>query len=201
MHSSTALFMGRFQPPSIAHWCTVETILQSWVRVVIVIVYNVAPPNTRPEYKDLWQVFSSASYTPGKNPFTAEEVRDMWESCINAHDLSDCVSCRVIPRPEFNPGEFNTMFPPGEFELVRTERFANDAEIDVVRGAMFPELFRRPIGYVRPPFKLHNSEIRTRVSNGQGSWSDFIAPGAFETFQRLDGPARMRAAEADLLAK
>ncbi|MFA7209130.1 MAG: hypothetical protein WC120_02485 [Parcubacteria group bacterium] len=187
-----ALFQGRFQPPTIAHVCTVETILNKWQFVTICVVYN----TPKPEWFDIgrWEEYIKASektsYAPGKNPFTPNEVKEMWDAWTVGRKLNHRISCDISKRPYFDK-EFNVRYPPAEFMIVRPEKKDGDASIDALRGKIFPELLGRNYESVSPPFKLHNARIIKKVMEGGESWKEFIPQGAYEVFLRINGPARM----------
>ena len=194
MKRNCALFQGRFQPPTIAHLCTVETILAEWQSAVIGVVYD----SPRPDWFDSkWDEYlresAGTSYAPGKNPFTPAEVKQMWDACIGVRGLDQHVRCDIIKRPYFDR-EFNFKYPPDEITIVRPIQQKGDADMDHLRGRIFPELLNREVRYVSPLFKLHNTEIREMVHFGKNGWEDFVPQGAYEVFLRIDGPARVLAA-------
>lgn len=194
MYTGSALFQGRFQPPTVAHFCTVETILTRWNTVIIGVVRNTPTPEW---FDPKWDAYLAASqktsYGPGKNPFTAEEVKKMWDACIRDRLLNHRVRCDIIMRPYFDPC-FNDTYPPERVTLVRPAWGAGDTDMDEMRGKIFPELLKRKIAHVEPSFKLHNTEIRTMIHAGHVSWEEIIAPGAYDVFIQVRGPARISAA-------
>lgn len=194
MKRNCALFQGRFQPPTIAHLCTVQTILQKWTRLIIGIVHNTPKPDWFDPRWDEYLLRSEAtSYAPGKNPFTPHEVKEMWTACIATCGLDQYILCDIIKRPYFDK-DFSRKYPPLQIDLVRPEQHKEDTHIDLFRGTIFPELLDRQIWHACPPFKLHNTQIKKIVQAGLGSWDNFIPSGAYDVFIRIDGPARIEAA-------
>ena len=186
-----ALFQGRFQPPTIAHMCTVETILNEWQSLIICVIYNTPKPEWfDPRWDDYIKESEKTSYAPGKNPFTAPEVKEMWDACISFHNLDHRVSCDISKRPYFDK-EFNIKYPPEEFTIVRPTPKEGDANIDAVRGKIFSELLNREYTFVYPSFKLHNTNIVKMVLENGESWENFIPQGAYEVFLRIKGPTRI----------
>lgn len=188
--SKEALWFGRFQPPSIAHLAMLETILKTWEKLTIAVIFN----SPRPVGVDSkWAMYLSASdntvYTPEKNPFAPQEIVAMWEACIQIHSLAERVTVIATPRPQYI--DLNTQFPPEKFDYVLTEITKEDSAMDKLRDTIFPQLLGREVVYVKPPFKLHNSEIRRLVFSGEKDWQDFVPVGAYEAFIGMNGPARM----------
>lgn len=190
-----ALFQGRFQPPSIAHLSTVKTILNEWKNVTIGIVYNSPRPDNLDlrlqEYLDKVDV---RSYGPGKNPFTREEVMEMWVRCLEAEGLADRVTCVFIKRQEFET-DFEILYPSDKIDLVLPESASGDTETDKLRREIYAIVYTRKIFYVKPPVQIHNSKIREIIASGRGNWAQFIPPGAYETFLEMEGPRRIDEAE------
>ena len=189
-----ALFQGRFQPPTIAHMCTVETILAHWQSLVICVIYN----SPKPEWFDpRWDSYinesARTSYAPGKNPFTSDEVKEMWDAAIHSRNLYGRIQCATSKRPYFDK-EFHVKYPPERFTLIRTHSGDSDTTIDRVRGDIFPELLGRGFVVVKPPFKLHNTEIAKKVLKGGSTWKEFLPTGAYEVFLHIKGPERMEEA-------
>ena len=194
MKQSLALFQGRFQPVTIAHFCTVQTILAEWEAIIICVVYNSPKPTWfDPKWDDYIKESERTSYAPGKNPFTPEEVKEMWDACIISHSLSQRARCDITKRPYFDK-EFDARYPPSKITLVRPIPKQGDANIDDLRGRIFPELLKREYRFVNPPFKLHNTDIIKMVLHEGASWGNFIPPGAYDVFLRIDGPARIETA-------
>lgn len=185
-----ALFPGRFQPPSIAHAHTLDVIRRKWRHVVILITY--ASNGTPNKYREKWREFlhmSDLNFLPEKNPFTPEEVQEMWQSHIDANGLQESVSCKINVRPHLDP-HFNTNFPPSAFVIVYPKAGCTETAHDLLREQVISKILNRNIVIVHPGFMLHNMEIKLRVAAGE-SWERFIAPGAYETFIRLRGPERI----------
>lgn len=180
-----ALWLGRFQPPTIAHFVALLKILDVYNEVTIACVFNSQrPEDVHSNWRTTLDQEDAAAYRPGKNPFLPEEVLAMWNAVINTCRLGARVECCSTPRPQFF--DFGRVFPVERYQLVSTG--------DVERKLMHELMFSRPIQHVTPTFTLHNSEIRTLVQRGQ-SWIDFIAPGAWHVFHSVDGESRCSAPE------
>lgn len=134
---------------------------------------------------------SDLNFRPEKNPFTPEEVQEMWQSHIIANDLQASVSCIINIRPHLDR-DFNTKFPPSEMILVYPKAGSTETAYDLLREQTIGIILGREVEIVHPGFMLHNTEIRLRVAAGE-SWERFMAPGAYETFLRLRGPERIAA--------
>lgn len=196
-----ALFQGRFQPPSIAQASTAETILNTWPFLVICVVYDSPKPDwLNPKWNEYLAEAARTSYAPGKNPFAPHEIKEMWDAWISFRSFCRRIRCDISKRPYFDR-EFNKRYPPEEFMIVRPARKEGDADIDSLRGKIFPELLKREYTFVHPPFKLHNTEIIRRVMEEGKSWESFIPPGAYEVFLRIQGPARIEDAYRNRLLK
>ncbi len=190
MRKKKALFLGRFQPPSIAHLETVRTILKQWDNLTIAVVYNSPrPKNVDPRWVRPLEIEDASSYSQPKNPFSSTEVGLMWEECLKVAGVTSRVMVTETLRPQFYP--FNERFPPEGFNWVSiTPNEKNNNSLD--RLQMYEELFGRKIWLVKPEFELHNTEIKKIVSLGR-SWKEFIPAGAFEIFIEVDGPSRITA--------
>ncbi len=186
----TALFTGRFQPPTRAHAHTVDRILLQWSTLLIGVSDSTIPGTYEPQWEEF--VRSSASrQTSAKRIFSASEITDLWVAHIREAGLSDRVTCMPIQRPHLRG--FNDAYPPQQFDMVSLEPHEDDSESDRVRHRLFSPLLGRPIFHVTPDFVMHNSEIRDRISAG-ASWNEFLTPGTYDVFLSMNGPERMRAA-------
>ena len=194
MQQDIALLQGRFQPVTIGHFCTVQTILAEWESIIICVVYNSPKPIWfNPKWNEYIKESERTSYAPGKNPFAPEEIKEMWDACILAHSFSQRARCDITKRPYFDK-EFNVKYPPTEITVVRPMLQEGDADIDNLRGKIFPELLKREYRLVYPAFKLHNTDIIRMVLQEGASWENFIPHGAYDVFLRIDGPVRIETA-------
>ena len=123
----------------------------------------------------------------------------MWQAHIEHLSIADRVSCVIIKRPDYEL-DFANLFPAAEIDLVWPELSDTDHETDILRHRLYPQVLGRPIYYVRPAMKLHNSQIREYIRAGRLDWTDYIAPGAYSVFREMNGPERMKAA-LDMLNK
>lgn len=194
MKSDHALWLGRFQPPTIAHLATARTILNEWNRLTIGIVHSSSRPGHTEPIDPKWKAFlertAEVPFASGKNPFTSEEVSRMWVACLREQHFENRVSIKPMPQIAYQP-HFNEEFEPALFNFIEVKLESGDAEVDRDRQLAFSHLIGRPISYVSPPFKLHNSEIRSLVLQGRRQWEEFIPPGAYTVFIEIDGPRRM----------
>jgi hypothetical protein len=181
-----ALWLGRFQPPTIAHFASLLKILDLYDEVRIAVVFDgPRPKDINPLWIPVLDQEDLTSYANGKNPFLPEEVIAMWTATVGICRLQARTSCCSIKRPQFF--DFNQEFPPGEYMLVSTG--------GCTRKSLHKAMFQREVRHVDPPFALHNSEIKLLLKNG-GEWGDFIAPGAWKVFHSLNGEARFAQPQA-----
>lgn len=194
MKSDQALWLGRFQPPTIAHLATAQTILNEWNRLTIGIVHSSLQSGHGELVDPKWEVFlkrtAETSFASGKNPFTPEEVSRMWIACLREQHFENRVSTKPMPQIAYQPC-FNEEFEPLLFNFIEVKLEGDDAEVDRDRQLAFSHLIGRPISYISPPFKLHNSEIRSLVLRGGRRWEEFIPLGAYSVFVEINGPCRM----------
>jgi hypothetical protein len=188
MKANTALFTGRFQPPSLAHVATVKTILSDWPSLVI----GVSSPDNSTDYDPRWQPFLDASrgkFTDKSAMFTPHEVKEMWDAWISAAGLENRVRCELIPRPHLRA--FTRKYPSCNFDMVYPAAHKDDSEGDKQRHLLFPVLLEREIFLVEPSFRQHNSETRLLIREGKTTWKQNMPDGAYDVFIRLNGPQRM----------
>ena len=160
------LFQGRFQPVSVGHAATLAVILQSWEHVTLGVVYDSPRPVGVDERFDQYLAkVETKSYGSGKNPFLPEEIEEMWKAHIDEMSIADRVNCVIVKRLEYELN-FANLFPPAEIDLVWPELSDTDHETDVLRHRLYPKVLGRPIYYVRPAMKLHNSQIREYIRAG-----------------------------------
>lgn len=186
-----SLWLGRFQPPTIAHLATVKTILNEWKRLTIGIVHaSSRPGGIDPKWEPFLRRTSEVSFSAGKNPFTPDEVSRMWTACLVEQRLKSRVAVIPLPQVAYQP-DFNRKFPPSKFDFVEVRLVGSDTEFDRDRQVAFSHLVGRPVSYISPPFKLHNAEIRKLVRDERREWREFIPQGAYEIFVEIDGPRRI----------
>lgn len=186
----TALFLGRFQPPSIAHAAMIETILRVYSTLIIGVLYDTSSVDT---CGSVWKEYmrrAAEDFAPRKNPFSPEEIAQMWRAYLERRHLTEHVSVQITKRAMFEPN-FNETFPPASIDLVSPGLNKSDSVKDNMRVNDFPRLLNRDLIVLEPPFKLHNTAIRGIITSGAATWSDFIPGGAYEIFIGLDGPRRM----------
>src|SRR5262249_34451626 len=163
-------------------------ILNEWKRLTIGVVHaSPRPQNVDPKWEPFLRRTAEVSLRSNKNPFTAEEVSRMWIACLVAHRLKSRVTVSTMPQVAYQPN-FNRTYPIAKFDFIEVRLTDSDTEFDTDRQLAFSHLVGRPISYVTPPFKLHNTEIRRIIREGQRQWHEFIPPGAYELFIEMDGP-------------
>lgn len=187
-----AIWTGRFQPPTKAHLATARRILESWERLTIVVAYEIAPPDRMlVEWQEYIRLSGATSYAPGKNIFSHVEVVTMWQAAIDALDLQQRVIVCANGRPEFDE-TFRQRFPENAYDFVTIRLPETESVIDATHRELLPRLHCRPVFEVDAPFVLHNTEIRKRVIEGNGSWEEYLPAGTIEVFTRISGDRRLR---------
>ncbi len=186
-----ALWVGRFQPPTIAHYTTLECILSQWEQVTIGIVHATPPPvDLNHDWDEYLENPVANTLTQEKNPFTGEEVMDMWSAALTPSRYLDRVTLVTMPRVPYQ-NNFDLEFPKTEFDFVEVTADTSDSQFDSVRRETFERLLKRQIYYVSPSFKLHNTQIRRLIAAGECSWKDVLPSGCFEKFLEIEGPMRI----------
>lgn len=176
-----ALWLGRFQPPTIAHFVALVKILDIYHEVTIACVFDSPrPTGLDPKWHVMLDEEDAVAYRFGKNPFSSDEVLAMWNAVIETCRLESRVECCAVPRPQFF--ELNRVFPVEWYQFVST----GGRE----RVVQHEQMFGRPVQHIVPAFTLHNSEIRPLVQQAGRSWVDFIAPGAWRVFHSIGGESR-----------
>ena len=192
MKRQQALWTGRFQPPTIAHLATVTTILEKWDRLTIIVSVEMpAPSHMHREWADYILTSSRTSYGPGKNPFSGNEILDMWTAGVERAGLSSVVNVATRGRPEFD-SKFIEQYPADDFDFVLIDLGESSAGIDQLHQNVLPRLHGRPVFSVQPTFKLHNSEIRRKVYDEGHGWEEFLPSGVYDVFQRIEGSERVQ---------
>ena len=187
LRANTALFTGRFQPPSIAHVATVETILCIWAHVAI----GISVPCQKTFVDSRWLPYFEVSrnrFSANASIFASEEVKRMWDAWIMFSNLNSRVTCSLAPRP-YLP-EFSLAYPSDKYDMVYPSLHESDSDGDRVKHELFPQLMDREIFLIDPPFRLHNTRIRELVAMGR-SWEEFIPCGAYDVFLEINGPKRI----------
>jgi hypothetical protein len=166
-----------------------KNILLSWPAVTIGVVYNTERPALMDfRWSDLVQA-TDKDYSADRNPFSVDEIIRMWTVCLETCNLSDQVQALAMPRPQFC--DFNVIFPKEQYDVVFTASLEDEHDpLLSSRLALYLEVFGRQAFAVKPPFKLHNSDIRRLIASGR-DWAEFIAPGAIEVFNEINGPQRV----------
>ena len=187
-----ALWLGRFQPPSIGHVVALLALLAYWEKLTIGIVHRF---NKKFEARKTWQDYlakvSDVTDSVEKNPFTPDEILEMWTETIKHLKLTHRVTFVSMARVAFQP-DFNKDFPIETYDLVDMALHLTDPTHDHLRRDTFERILNRPIAYVYTPWKMHVSEMRERIRSDKLSWSDCLPPGGYESFIRMNGPERMR---------
>lgn len=190
--NKTALFLGRFQPVSIAHASMVESILTRYERLIVLVLFDTpeSPPND-PRWNEYLRDESGKDFSPNKNPFTPVEVKKMWDAYIKFKKISRRARVRISKRVFFD-ANFDNKFPKEKFDIVASTPFEKDSNKDLKRSKLFCKLLARPYIFITPPFKLHISTIKQIVSKSEGmNWELFIPNGAYQAFLEIGGPKRL----------
>ncbi len=183
-----AVFLGRFQPPTIAHAATVQYILTQWHKIIIGIVYHSPPPDNF-DYKKWGYTLKESSFDVARNPFTPEEVHEMWKGYINSCNAGNRISCQLTKRPHFTQ-QFNAIYPPDTTDIVCIQ--APEGDPDYGRQyTIFQRMFNRNVYFIDPPLPLHNKDIKRIIKLYHRSWQEYIPVGAYEVFMQINGPIRV----------
>ena len=186
-----AIWVGRFQPPTIAHYVTMECILEKWKHLHIGIVSHTPRPAI---LDDAWFEYletpSANTLTKEKNPFTSEEVCAMWHGAIECSPYAKRVVLIPMPRIAYQ-SNFNLLYPEDLIDFVDVAPHGTDSEFDQLRRMTFEKLLDRQIHYVSPRFKLHNTQIRNEIQLKKYAWSDVLPAGCYAVFTKIGGPERI----------
>ena len=186
-----ALWLGRFQPPTIAHLATLQEILRFWEKVVVGVIVRSSgnvPPDS--PWKQFLDSTASQAVATWKNPFTGDEIVRLWMDSIVGEVSSGRVIFVTMPQVAHQL-DFSSRFPKETYDFVEVEYGSDSTESDRLRLQTFASLLERSIHFVQSPLILHNTEIRHLVSSGK-SWTEFIPQGALETFTELNGASRLK---------
>lgn len=183
-----AVLLGRFQPPTIAHAATVQCILTQWHKIIIGIVYHSPPPDDF-EYEKWGYTLNESSFDAIRNPFTPEEVHEMWKGYINSCNAADRISCQLTKRPHFTQ-QFNTIYPPDTTDIVCIRAPKGDPDYGR-QYTIFQKMFNRNVYFIDPPSPLHNTDIKRIIKLRHRSWQEYIPVGAYEVFVQINGHARV----------
>jgi len=154
--------------------------LTEWQQVTIGVVSR--SRDDKP-FEKKWRKFATeteATFSQSQSPFDPEHVKRLWEAHIRREGIGERVTCVICPRP-FNRN-FAVLFPPERYRMTYPEPTAQDCGTDATKVAILSKLMSRTISTVKPPFMLHNSEIKKRVRAGE-SWEKFLAPGTDDDFR------------------
>jgi hypothetical protein len=190
----TALVLGRFQPPTIAHVAFVETILRSYETLLIGILMDTSHIETCDIRWSKYVEATHSQFTPKKNPFLPDEIKQMWDAYLKQRNLIEVVKCVVSKRVPFEPN-FNRLYPVAKYDMVVPTSDESDPVDEGLRNNLLPRLLGRVVVRLSTPFKLHNSRIRSIVKAGGADWNHFVPKEALDVFQQLDGNSRMAASE------
>lgn len=187
----SAIWLGRFQPPNIGHLATLRCILSVWPKVIVGIVHKTPPP----KYVDKkWEEYLAHpiadTLTADKNPFEIAEILLMWMRTVKNCKIDDRVDFVPMPRLAFQP-DFSIKYPEKDFDFIEVTPTHGDSDFDKLKAEVFSNILERNTYEVTPPFKLHNSEIKERISAGTALWSDVLPNGCYEIFCQINGPNRV----------
>ncbi|MFH1254883.1 MAG: hypothetical protein V1667_00180 [bacterium] len=191
-YAKDAIWVGRFQPPSIAHFYSLTAILKQWPHVTIGVVSDEIDVVDRKGM--LWGQYLAfmrqTSCNIGKSLFSSSEIVALWEEVITKNDLCDRVNARPIMRPECSVA-FDADFHFSQYDYVEIEGGAGNIDVENFRKQYASEMYRRAIHWVYPSLVLHNSQIKKLIARQCGSWPDYLAPGATKLFSQFNGPSRI----------
>lgn len=186
-----ALWLGRFQPPSIGHLTAVLAILARWELLTIGVVHRSdITVKVDPKWKTYLDDTQNITQSIIRNPFQSEEVITMFKAILDAQRISHRVQFISMPQAAYQP-LFNSIYPTQKYDFVDIALTSHDPETDHIRQKAFRNLLERPIEYIMTPWKIHVSEVRDRVVKSLTSWDEYIPAGGYKYFLGIDGPARM----------
>ena len=186
-----ALWLGRFQPPSIGHLMTVLAILARWKFLTIGVVHRSNQSgDAHPKWESYLKNTRNVTQSLIRNPFQPEEVIAMFKATLDTQNIAHRVQFINMPQTAYQPA-FNSIYPPEKYDFVDIALTSHDPETDYIRQKAFRDLLDRPVEYIRTPWKIHISQVRDRIDKGIGSWDEYIPKGGYEYFLSLNGPARM----------
>ncbi len=158
------LFIGRFQPFHLGHLAAVKFALTQVDTLAI-------------------GIGSSNKFNEKRNPFTAEERKEMIESSVEKLDLD---RCKIYFIPDVNDHakwtyHVDNIIP--NYDIV----FSNDE--------FTHELYKkRGIKVVSVPLKqreiLSGTDVRMKISGGQ-SWSEFVPTGTEKILLKINAQDRL----------
>lgn len=188
---SRAVTLGRYQPPTIAHLDTVQTILRQWDELTIGILHNETPRESKLrrgglsdcEYLE-YMTLADRNWTDGRNPYSLTERVDMWLAVVHEYSLADRVKVTSLSRPEIAPQEFEMLFNSTDFDLVFPIS-SGHSPFDLTRNRALAAILQRPVHTVIPEVEIHNSLIR-KLAQYEISPSLFVPRGAREIRARVD---------------
>lgn len=173
-----AVTFGRYALFTNAHLSTVKTCLKYWDELHIGIIYNNIPKRytickkKRERWNDFY-ILCNKNNEKNKNFLSVSQRKEMICSVINENNLSHRVFVHIIDRPEYNPIDFNEIFPSIKYDLVFPNCNNENNEFDLVRNNAFCDILERKIYEVEPKIKIHTSEIKKYVFEGKSLY-DFI---------------------------
>lgn len=186
-----ALWIGRFQPPTIGHIIATLAILSRWKKLTIGIVKDSeCPQNIDAKWIKYLKEHAGTVESISKNPFKANEVINMWICILKEYSLEDRVELTSMPRVAYQE-KFNQNFLPSKYDIVDIELSDPDPKKDYLRQKAFRIALKRKIFYVKVPLKIHVTQIKNMVHTNKGSWKEFLSKNEYEYFVKISGPQRI----------
>lgn len=186
------IWIGRFQPPTKSHLVTGECILREWKRLTIGIVHGSPKPD---DIDHKWSEYldrpESNTLSDVKNPFRPDEVLRMWVQSLAHAGYLDRVTLVSMPRIPYQT-DFTAKYPQDAYDFIEVAADGFDSPFDRLRSEAFEKLLGRPVFYVRPPFKLHNTQIKQMIAAKECGWRDVLPQGGYEEFISIGGPDRIK---------
>lgn len=187
-----AIWVGRFQPPTIGHLVSLFVILSKYEKCKIGIVHYSKPPADIPEkWKSYIESAESVLKSPRCNPFTSKEILNMWSALLTEYNLTGRVELIPMTRVAYQ-SDFKEKYPPNEIDFVDIELTHNDPQSDRLRQETFQENLDRKIIVMKSPIKIHASEIREAMRTNTQNWMQFLPASVIKIVQEIDGVTRIK---------
>lgn len=186
-----AIWVGRFQPPTLGHVVSLFVILSRYKNCKIGIVHYSKKPADIPEK---WKSYVESAETilkdPLQNPFTPEEVLNMWSAVLNEFNVTDRVELIPMVRVAYQL-DFNEKYPPNKVDFVDIALSNNDPQSDTSRQEAFQKNLDRKIILLKSPIKIHASNIRESMRDNTEKWVNFLPSSIIKIIQENNALKRI----------
>lgn len=187
-----AIWVGRFQPPTIGHLVSLFVILSKYKKCTVGIVHYTRPPaDISEKWKPYIESAESVLSNPPNNPFTPQEILNMWNALLAEYNLTDRVEVIPMTRVAYQL-DFNKKYPPSEIDFVDIELNQNDPQSDRSRQEAFQKNLNREIIILKSPIKIHASDIREAMKTSNRDWKQFLATSVIKIIGEIDGVNRIK---------